>query len=163
MRTRLVALAALTLVGAATLAARDRGAPQHALPSWIPKNLARLGVRPADPSDFPVSRRYAVEAARLKFLPAAPEADPVAYATLVTGRVLPEDPAVIGPSGDVEFRKVEDAPAWLIIWRSLEPDVVKQFMSQTDADVDVVLFVDGVTGECCLVSPLFLSGDILRG
>lgn len=136
------------------LASRSSDASQQALPSWMPKTVHGLTIRPADPRSFRVSRRHAIETARLKFLPEGPSADPLAHPVLVTGRVLPRDAVVTG-SERLEPEEVVDAPAWLVVWRSPDAAFLRQFTSSADTDVDLFLVINAITGECCLVPPLF--------
>ena len=154
VRLTLVTLSALTLVVAATLAPWNRDSP-NVLPSWIPKKLDGLTIRPAKAKDLPATRQHAVEAVRLRLLFAdLPKREPESFPTLVTGRVIPKGLVEFPQSGRVKFPKVENAPAWLIIWRGIE---------RGDDLMDAVIFVDGLRGECCLRSPLFLSGPARLG
>jgi len=51
---------------------------------------------------------------------------------------------------------VEDAPAWLVVWRGLRDDTLGDW--PTEALVDAVFLVDGATGDCCWATR-FLVGD----
>jgi hypothetical protein len=162
MRLVLVALGSAVLLVSAILTTRT-DAGSSSLPSWIPAELGGLAIRPATPGEALVDRSFAVEAVRRAvFLDAAPEREPLSFATLVTGRVA-RGQLPTSPSGEVDIPNAEDVPTWLVLWRGLEGDDVARFGTWSEgALVDAVFLVDGVTGDCCLLN-LFLTGDSRLG
>ena len=154
-RLVLVALAGLILALAAVLSLRE-----DVLPSWVPDELGGLTIHPADARQLPVTRDEAIAYARMRLLVVEdPTAKPVpeSFPIRVSGRVPPEQPVPLSPSGQVDLRHVERKPAWLVVWRGLDRGVLSSPPTPTGDLMDAVFFVDGETGVF-LTSSLFLSG-----
>ena len=163
MRASLVTLAFVTLLVAALLAVRTDAPVDSAFPSWVPAELGGLAIRRGAVEDVPVERDVAVEVVRQAvFLGDAPEPEPLVFPTLVSGRIA-RYPIPASPSGEVDVPKVEDVPAWLVVWRGLEGDTLERFGDwRDDTLVDAVFVVDGETGDCCWLTR-FLAGDSRLG
>ncbi len=153
----LAALAALLLLAAAALAAVDRD-EQSALPPSATLALSALTVRTAVPDEFPVTRDFAVGAARLAlFVGKGPQREPLTAPLFVSGRIA-RGPIPVAPSGEVTIPEVENAPMWLVVWSGIRGSELQRFGSWSDAEsVDVVVLVDAVTGDCCLLTRFVAS------
>jgi hypothetical protein len=152
------------LVVAAVLTVRTDAPARAAFPSWVPGELGGLTIRPGAVGDLSFEREAAIDVVRQAvFLGVGPESEPLSFPTLVTGRV-PLYPIAPSPSGQVVVPRVEDVPAWLVVWRGLEGETLdERFGAWPDgALVDAVFLVDGVTGDCCWFTR-FLSSESSLG
>jgi hypothetical protein len=121
--------------------------------------LRGVAVRAGDAADTSIGRDVAVEVIRRSvFLDDGPEPEPEAFPVRATGRI-PRAPSPASPTGQVVVPLVEDAPAWLVVWRGLRGDTLERFGDwPADELVDAVFLVDGATGDCCWAT-LFVPGD----
>ena len=158
MRATLVAAAALTAVGAATLAVLTDAPAGGDLPYVSEGELRGIAIRAGTVGDMPVDRDAAVSVIRRAvFLDEGPERAPETFPVRATGRIA-RGPIPASPTGQVVVPLVEDAPAWLVVWRGLSGDTLeRQGDWPADELVDAVFLVDGATGDCCWVT-LFVSG-----
>ena len=122
-----------------------------------------LEIRSADPDEFPVTRELAIGAARQKlFLGKGPGRAPSTVPVFVSGRIA-RGPIQVTTSGRVTIPEVESAAMWLVVWRGISGSELRRFGSWPDAEpVDVVVLVDGVTGDCCLQTT-FVAGPARAG
>ena len=162
MRSGLVALALVILGAAGILAARAEPPPGSAFPSWVPSKLGSLSIRPGAPATVPIERDVAVEVVRRSvFLEEGPESDPLVLPALVSGPVALY-PVLPSPTGEVAVPDVDDAPAWLVVWRGLPGDTLERFGDWPGgAAVDAVFLVDGQTGDCCWFTRFLAGGSRL--
>jgi hypothetical protein len=158
MRSAIAAAAAVTLAAAAILAVRTQAPAGDELP-LSKGGLNGIALRPATAPDIPVTRDAAVEVIRRSvFLGEGPEPEPETFPVLATGRIA-RAPIQSSPTGQVVVPLVEDAPAWLVVWRGLRGDTLERFGDwPPDVRVDAVFLVEGATGDCCWATR-FLSGD----
>jgi hypothetical protein len=159
LRPILVAVATFTLAAAAIMAVRTLASLDDELPALSRKELRGVVIRPAADADVRVTRDVAVGLIlRSVFLEEGPEHEPETFPVLATGRIA-RAPIQASPTGQVVVPLIEDAPAWLVVWRGLRGDTLERFGDwPPEALVDAVFLVDGVTGDCCWATR-FLTGD----
>jgi hypothetical protein len=152
VRVALVALSLAALAAAAVLSARDRG-DEATVPDWLARDLDGLSVRFTDPGELPVTRDFAVRAvSRSLFLDETPGREPLVLPLLVSGRFA-RSPLPVSPSGHVDIPSQHDVPAWAVAWQGLDGETLTRLGTwPAGSRVDVILLVDGVTGDCCFVS-----------
>ena len=155
-RSFVVASAAVVLAGAAIMAVRT---PAHGLPALSSRELNGIVIRSGSAGDAHVTRDVAVAVIRRSvFLDEGPEHEPETFPVLATGRIA-RGPIQASATGQVVVPLVEDAPAWLVVWRGLRGDTLERFGDWApEALVDAVFLVDGATGDCCWATR-FLAGD----
>jgi len=128
-------------------------------PPWLPSELADLELRLTDDSEFTLGEDEAIAIARDKFfLEQTPAVAPDAFAVLVSGPVAPQGAVPVSPSGGIERPRVEDKPAWLVVWRGIDFGMVNAPSDSGPGDVpiDLVVFVDAKTGG--LLASRILAG-----
>jgi hypothetical protein len=159
VRRILVASAAITLAAAASLSIRTPAPAGDGLPMLSSDALRGILIRPAVAADVPIARDVAVAVIRRSvFLDEGPESGPETFPVLATGRIA-RGPIQASATGQVVVPLVEDAPAWLVVWRGLRGDTLERFGDWApEALVDAVFLVDGATGDCCWATR-FLAGD----
>jgi hypothetical protein len=152
VRVALVALSLAALVVAGVLSARDRG-DEATVPDWLARDLDGLSVRFAHPGELSVTRDFAVGAvSRSLFLDETPGRAPLVLPLFVSGRFA-RSPLPVSPSGQVDIPSQHDVPAWAVAWQGLDGGALTRLGTwPAGSRVDVVLLVDGVTGDCCFVS-----------
>ena len=158
MRSLVAAAAAVTLAAAAILAVRTQPGGNE-VSALSTRDLRGIAVRPAAAPDVPFPRDGAVEVIRRSvFLGEGPKTEPDTFPMPATGRIA-RAPIQASPTGQVVVPLLEDAPAWLVVWRGLHGDTLERFGDwPPDARVHAVCLVDGATGDCCWVTR-FLAGD----
>jgi hypothetical protein len=163
LRPILVAFAAFTLAAAGIMAASTPTRVDDELPALSPNELRGIVIRPGADADVGVAREVAVTVIRRSvFLDEGPEHEPETFPVLATGRIA-RAPIQASPTGQVVVPLVEDAPAWLVVWRGLRGDTLERFGDWPSAAlVDAVFLVDGATGDCCWATR-FLAGDARVG
>jgi hypothetical protein len=158
-RSIVVASAAAILAGAVIMAVGTHAPADHGLPALSSKDLSGIVIRPGRAAEARVTREVAVAVTRRSvFLDDGPEDEPETFPVLATGRIA-RAPIQASPTGQVVVPLVEDAPAWLVVWRGLQGETLERFGDwPPEALVDAVFLVDGATGDCCWATR-FLSGD----
>jgi hypothetical protein len=159
LRPILAACAALILGAAGIMAVRTPAPVDGEFPTLSPKELHGIVIRPGVAVEARVAREVAVAVIRRSvFLDEGPEQEPEAFPVLATGRIA-RAPIQASPTGQVVVPLVEDAPAWLVVWRGLRGDTLERFGDWPPAAlVDAVFLVDGASGDCCWATR-FLAGD----
>ena len=159
MRAIVVAAATVVAAAAAVLDGLADGPVESGLPYVSDGRLRDIAIRPGGASTVPIGPGVAVAVIRRSvFLDEGPVPEPQAFPVRATGRIA-RGPIPASPTGQVVVPLVEDAPAWLVVWRGLRGDTLERFGDwPADELVDAVFLVDGVTGDCCWVT-LFVSGE----
>jgi hypothetical protein len=159
VRSTFVASAAIALAAAAIMAVWTHAPTGDELPALSSEELHGIAIRPGATADTFIARDAAVAVIRHSvFLDEGPAPEPETFPVHATGRIA-RAPIQASPTGQVVVPLVEDAPAWLVVWRGLRGDTLERFGDWPPAAlVDAVFLVDGATGDCCWTT-LFLSGD----
>jgi hypothetical protein len=159
VRAILVGAAAVIAAAAAILAFRTDAPAGGDLPYVSRGALRGIAIRSGAVEDMPIGRDVAAAVIRHSvFLDEGPAPEPEAFPVRATGHIA-RGPIPASPTGQVVIPLVEDAPAWLVVWRGLRGGTLERFGDwPADQLVDAVFLVDGVTADCCWVT-LFVAGD----
>ena len=159
----LIGLALVVLIVALAQSSRSE-APTTAVPGWIPMRLGGIAIRPAVADGFAIEGEAAVDVVRASvFLGDGPDEDALTYRMLASGRIA-RFPIAPSPTGELDVPALEDAAAWLVVWRGLDGGTLAdRFGDWPDGlPVDAVFLVDGETGDCCWFTRFFSGASRLR-